>query len=71
MATAIGNIEIIPSGHALGAEVRGLDLSKPLDTAALARINAAWDAHLVLTFRGQQMGDPRVYGNVFSRISKG
>ena len=48
-------IEIIPTGAALGAEVRGTDLSKPLSNADRERIRNAWLAHLVLLFRGQTL----------------
>ncbi len=50
-------IEIAPSGRALGAEVRGVDLSKPLDGATRDALEAAWTEHLVLLFRGQSIGD--------------
>ncbi|MCY3753938.1 MAG: TauD/TfdA family dioxygenase [Alphaproteobacteria bacterium] len=46
--------EIVPSGDALGAEVRGVDLSRRLDADALER---AWSDHLVLLFRGQKLAD--------------
>lgn len=46
-----------PSGRALGAEIRGLDLSKPLDGADLETAATAWRDHLVLLFRGQTIGD--------------
>ena len=46
--------EIMPSGDALGAEVRGVDLSTPLDAEALER---AWSDHLVLLFRDQTLAD--------------
>ena len=31
MATAIADIEVIPLSEACGAEIRGVDLNKPLD----------------------------------------
>ena len=51
-------ITIIPTGFALGADVTGVDLMKPLDVAAFKAIEAAWHQHLVLRFRGQQLDDP-------------
>jgi taurine dioxygenase len=48
-------IEIIPTGGALGAEVRGVDLSAPLVPASVEAIMAAWRAHLVLLFRDQRL----------------
>lgn len=44
---------ITPSGRALAADVSGLDLSQPLNAATVAALQAAWDTHLVLRFRGQ------------------
>ena len=40
---------------ALGAEIRGLDLSRPLDAPTVAALRAAWLEHLVLVFRGQKL----------------
>ncbi|MEQ8355790.1 MAG: TauD/TfdA family dioxygenase [Kiloniellaceae bacterium] len=51
-------MKIVPSGAALGAEGQGIDLAMPLEAATLERIKAAWDEHLVLVFRGQEMSDP-------------
>ena len=36
-------IDIIPSGRALGAELRGIDLRHAIDDAAAAEIEAAWN----------------------------
>jgi len=51
-------IIVIPTGAALGADVIGADLMKPLDVAAFKAIETAWHQHLVLRFRGQQLDDP-------------
>ena len=53
-------IEVVPSGAPLGAEIRGLDLSRPLDRAAVAAIEDAWAEHLVLLFRGQRLDEERL-----------
>ncbi|MEQ8282866.1 MAG: TauD/TfdA family dioxygenase [Parvibaculum sp.] len=50
-------IEIIPSRSALGAEVRGVDLAKPLTDDAFMAIQQAWYDHIVLLFRGQNLSD--------------
>jgi taurine dioxygenase len=47
---------ILPTGAALGAEIRGVDL-RHLDDAGFAAILAAWTAHEVLLFRGQDLDD--------------
>jgi taurine dioxygenase len=48
-------MEIVSTGAALGAEVRGVDLSQPLSDADRAQIRDAWLEHLVLLFRGQTL----------------
>ena len=45
-------IEIVPTGAALGAEIRGIDLAAPLDEAHFAEIERAFDEHGVIFFRG-------------------
>ncbi|MBD0275709.1 MAG: TauD/TfdA family dioxygenase, partial [Acetobacteraceae bacterium] len=58
-AAAVGGaapIEVVPTGAALGAEVRGVDLRR-VDDALFAAIHAAWLAHSVLLFRGQSLSD--------------
>jgi taurine dioxygenase len=49
-------IEIVPMDGPCGAEVRGVDLTRPISDDAIARIQRAWNDHLVLFFRGQQVG---------------
>jgi alpha-ketoglutarate-dependent taurine dioxygenase len=49
--------EAIASGKALGAEVRGIDLSKPFGPDETRFIEEAWRQHLVLLFRDQRIGD--------------
>ncbi|HUD52213.1 TauD/TfdA family dioxygenase, partial [Parvibaculum sp.] len=50
-------MEIVPATAALGAEVRGLDLSKPLSDADIEALKEAWADHIVLLFRGQSLTD--------------
>jgi taurine dioxygenase len=50
-------IQVKPSGAALGAEIIGADLTKPLDDAAFAQISAAFYQHEVIFFRGQALSD--------------
>jgi taurine dioxygenase len=49
------SIEIIPTGAALGAEIRGVDLAKPIDNATFAAIERAYDDHGVIFFRNQRI----------------
>lgn len=53
-----GDITVVAISAPLGAEVRGLDLSTGLSAAQVAAIQRAWDAHLVLLFRGQSLDEP-------------
>jgi taurine dioxygenase len=53
------SIEIIPTGAALGAEIRGVDLAQPLDEATFASIEGAWSVHGVIFFRGQRISPPQ------------
>lgn len=50
-------IQVKPSGGALGAEIIGADLTRPLDDAAFAQIRAAFYQHEIIYFRGQALSD--------------
>ena len=52
----IGKSEILPTGAALGAEIRGVDL-RTIDAPAFDAIHRAWLDHSVLLFRGQSLED--------------
>src|SRR5262245_40326170 len=47
---------VVPSGAALAAEVKGIDLSRLTDEA-FELIHAAWLEHQTLLFRGQRLTD--------------
>lgn len=49
------SLTVKPLGFAAGAEIRGIDLRRPLDAADQLRINEAWLRHLVLVFPGQEL----------------
>ena len=53
---AAGPVDVIPTGSALGAEVRGVDL-RHLDEPAFAHLMQAWHDHSVLLIRAQQLTD--------------
>lgn len=55
MAIAIKNLDA-----ALGAEVSGLDVSKPVPQADVDAIAAAWRERLVVVFHGQNLTDPEL-----------
>jgi taurine dioxygenase len=48
-------VEVISTGAACGAEIRGVDLSAPLDPTTFAAIEAAFDRHGVIYFRNQSL----------------
>jgi len=66
----MSQMTVIPSGSALGAEIRGLDLSRDLDAASVAAVQSAWDEHLVLLFRDQRLTDPQLlaFGRQFGDL---
>ena len=52
------SIEIIPTGAALGAEIRGVDLARPIDEM-FAAIERAYNDHGVIFFRDQHITPPQ------------
>ncbi|HEV8475143.1 MAG TPA: TauD/TfdA family dioxygenase [Methylomirabilota bacterium] len=50
-----GAIRVEPVAGALGAEISGVDLAKPLDDAVVAALRRAWLEHLVVFFRDQPL----------------
>ena len=54
---SIDQIQVIPTGGALGAEIQGIDLTHPLPEDTVQYIHQALLAHCVLLFRGQQISD--------------
>jgi alpha-ketoglutarate-dependent taurine dioxygenase len=58
-------IRLTRLGEALGAEVGGVDLSRPLAAGTLAEVRRAWLDHQVLRFRDQALSDPQLIA--FSR----
>jgi taurine dioxygenase len=54
MTTATASYTVVPTGAALGAEVRGLDL-RDLDDAAFKQLHPIWLEHMLLLFRGQKL----------------
>lgn len=51
----LASLAIVPTGAAVGAEVRGIDLSQPVPDDVAAALREAWGKHLVLLFRNQEM----------------
>ena len=52
-------MKVIPTAAVLGAEIAGVDLSRPLDDAMFAAIERAYDEYGVIFFRGQSITPPQ------------
>ena len=50
-------MSVAPLSPALGAEIKGVDLRRPLDDATVKAINAAFDQHVVVVFRDQDLSE--------------
>ncbi len=59
-------ITVKPLASALGAEIEGVDLRKPIPQEAFREVLDAWHRHLVLRFRRQPLTDPQLL--VFSQL---
>jgi len=51
--------QVIPTGAALGAEIRGVNLAESIDAATFAAIERAFDEHGVIFFRDQHITPPQ------------
>jgi taurine dioxygenase len=69
MATT--TLEVVKLGTALGAEIRGVDLSKPIDETTKRFVNQAWLDNLVVVFRGQSLETPAqvAFGSLFGDLA--
>jgi taurine dioxygenase len=56
----------------IAAEIRGVDLSKPVDGETMSRIKDAWAKHTVLVFRDQNLSedDQRRFASNFGPVAK-
>ncbi|MFN3523732.1 MAG: TauD/TfdA dioxygenase family protein [Phenylobacterium sp.] len=68
--TRYGSFEVTPISPHIGAEVRGVDLSKPISEELMADIRAAWADWLVLAFRDQRLDREahKAFGRRFGRL---
>ncbi len=55
MATNTLSLQVEKLSPHIGAEVKGVDLSKPLDATTVEALNRLWLEHIVLLFRGQTL----------------
>jgi taurine dioxygenase len=53
-------IDVVPSDGALGAEVKGVDLSMPLDDGLTEQLRRAWLKYQVLVFHTQDLTDTQL-----------
>jgi taurine dioxygenase len=53
-ATASADYIVVPTGPALGAEIRGIDLTR-IDDATFKALHSTWLEHLLLVFRAQTL----------------
>jgi taurine dioxygenase len=58
----MARLKIRRLGYAMGAEVTGVDLSKPLDERVVAEVRQAWLDHIVLCFPGQNLDGEKLRG---------
>ena len=49
-----------PLGYALGAEIRGLDISLPPNRKEVETVNAIWQEHHVIVFRRKSYSQVRL-----------
>ena len=56
-ANAPERVQVVPSGKAVGAEIRGVDLSQPVPDASKELMRQAWADHGVLLWRDQKLPD--------------
>ena len=59
-----GTLDVVPTGAALGAEVKGIDL-RNIEEGAFGDLMHAWHQHSVLLIRGQSLNDQELIS--FSR----
>ena len=66
------SIEAIPLTKYIGAEIRGVDLTKPFDEATRRQVYALWLEHLVLIFRGQELTQEQFVASTanFGKLAK-
>ena len=52
---SLDRLNVIPTGKALGAEIRGIDLAQPVSADVKEAIAQAWHDHIVILIRGQKL----------------
>lgn len=70
--TTVTDLKVTPLSDVGGAEISGVDLSHPLDAATVDAIRDAWNQHLVLVIRGQDvsMSDQLRFAGYFGELGE-
>lgn len=53
----VAGMQAVPLSDACGAMITGIDLNRPLEDQEVAFLQDAWNKHLVLVFRGQELSE--------------
>jgi len=63
-------LSVVPMHPIVGAEIKGVDLTKPVDEATRAQIRKAFEDHVVVVFRGQDLSDDDQVraGEIFGKV---
>src|SRR5271157_5225249 len=71
-AEKVRTISVTKLHPAIGAEIAGVDLGRPLDDETIAAIKDAWYRHAVLVFRNQNLSedDQRRFASYFGPVAK-
>ncbi len=71
--TADHGIDVRPLSPVIGAEIGGVDISRPLDPATVATIREALNTHHVVFFRDQELSDTQqeAFGCQFGELTEG
>jgi taurine dioxygenase len=71
-APTLDRIAVTKLHPVIGAEISGVDLSRPLDEDRMRQIEEAWHAHTVLLFRDQHLSeaDQRRFASHFGPIAE-
>src|SRR5436190_16323983 len=69
---ALDGISVTKLHPAIGAEIGGIDLSRPLSAETMRQIKDAWHKHTVLVFRDQNLSedDQRRFASNFGPVAK-
>ena len=61
MVNTLDDVEVVPTGAAVGAEMRGLDFAEKVPKEVAVRVNEIWAQHKVLLLRNQFLNKSLLY----------